>query len=81
MHARHIHYPSILVPKEWMKECFLGMDLCFLEKCYGNLLFVLDCTIRKVLHVICTLRDEVIHKSYWKGMDSIIETASYLSNI
>lgn len=55
VHTRHIHDPNISVPKECMKECFLGMSLCFWEKCYDNLLFVIDYTIRKVLLAVCRL--------------------------
>lgn len=69
VHTRHVHYPRVSVPKEWMKEGFLGMNLWVLEQCYDNTLFTVDYTIREVLHGVCRLNDEVIHKFDWKGID------------
>lgn len=81
--AMHIHYWSACVPKEWMKVCFLGKDLCFfLEYSYDNLLFVLNWTIRMVLYAVCKLSDDIIHTFYWKEIDQwIIQGASFLSSI
>jgi len=45
------------------------MNLSLLEKSYDNLLFVVDYTVRKVLHAVCRLSDEVIHRFYRQGID------------